>query len=32
MAIKTIEKAQKKEEKRHEHETEQRAAGSGGLS
>ena len=32
MAIKTIQKDQKEEEKRHEHETEQRAAGSGGLS
>ena len=32
MAIKTIQKAQKEEEKRHEYETEQRAAGSSGLS
>ena len=31
MAIKTIEKAQREEVKRHEHETEQRAAGSSGL-
>jgi hypothetical protein len=29
MAIKTIQKAQKEEEKRHEYETEQRAASSG---
>lgn len=33
MATKTIQKYQREEEvKRHEHETEQRAAGSGGLS
>jgi hypothetical protein len=32
MAIKTIQKAQQEEVKRHEHEIEQRAAGSGGLS
>ena len=32
MAIKTIQKAQKEEVKRHEHEIEQRAASGGGLS
>ena len=32
MAIKTIQKYQREEEKRHEYEAEQRAAGSGGLS
>jgi hypothetical protein len=32
MAIKTIQRAQKEEVKRHEHEAEQRAAGSGGIS
>ena len=32
MAINTIQKYQKEEVKRHEHETEQRAAGSSGLS